>query len=65
MQASSFQGLSNERDPLIGDHQGHGGYTVPTHDGPMRLANLPTFVHTRGGGYFFLPGRRTLQYLAS
>ena len=65
VQASSFQGLSNERDPLIGDHQRHGGYTIPTHDGPMRLANLPTFVRTRGGGYFFLPGRRTLQYLAS
>jgi hypothetical protein len=26
---------------------------------------LPAFVSTRGGGYFFLPGRRTMEYLAS
>jgi len=31
----------------------------------MRLKNLPSFVRTRGGGYFFWPGRRTIEYLAS
>jgi hypothetical protein len=31
----------------------------------MRLKDLPSFVRTRGGGYFFLPGRRTMEYLAS
>jgi hypothetical protein len=31
----------------------------------MRLPSLPLFVHTLGGGYFFLPGRRTIEYLSS
>lgn len=65
IQSPSFQGLVNERDPLIGERSGQNDYTIPTRGGPMRLANLPAFVNTRGGGYFFLPGRRTLQYLAS
>ncbi len=64
-QGSSFHGLSHERDPLIGERRGEDGYTMPTRDGPMRLMNLPSFVRTLGGGYFFLPGRRTLEYLAS
>jgi deferrochelatase/peroxidase EfeB len=62
VEGSSFHGLSNERDPLT---SGHDGDTIPTHDGSIRLARLPSFVSTRGGGYFFLPGRRTIEYLAS
>jgi hypothetical protein len=31
----------------------------------LRLQGLQRFVHTRGGGYFFLPGRRFLNYLAT
>ena len=64
LQGSSFHGLAGERDPLLGERRGQDAYTVPTRDGPIRLASLPAFVHMRGGGYFFLPGRRTLQYLA-
>ena len=62
---SSFHGLSGERDPLTGERGGADGHTIPTPEGPMRLTNLPSFVNTRGGGYFFLPGRRTIEYLAS
>jgi hypothetical protein len=29
------------------------------------VIELPPFVQTRGGGYFFLPGVRALRYLAS
>jgi len=65
IQSPSFQGLVNERDPLIGERNGQNDYTIPTRGGPIRLANLPAFINTRGGGYFFLPGRRTLLYLAS
>jgi deferrochelatase/peroxidase EfeB len=65
VEGSSFHGLSNERDPLTSEHDGADGHTIPTHDGSMRLAKLPSFVSTRGGGYFFLPGRRTIEYLAS
>jgi deferrochelatase/peroxidase EfeB len=62
---SSFHGLSGERDPLNGERGGGSSHTIPTPGGPMRLEKMPSFVSTRGGGYFFLPGRRTIQYLAS
>jgi hypothetical protein len=31
----------------------------------MRLRAMPQFVHTLGGGYFFVPGRSLLRFLAS
>ena len=65
VRSPAFHGLANERDPLIADPGGEGGYTIPTRDGPMRLQGLQPFVRTRGGGYFFLPGRRLLNYLAT
>jgi deferrochelatase/peroxidase EfeB len=61
----SFHGLSNECDPLTSDRGQADGHSIPTPAGPMRLQKLPSFVSTRGGGYFFLPGRRTMEYLAS
>ena len=64
LHGAAFHGLVGERDPLLGGAEA-GCYTIPTRAGPMRLENLSSFVRTRGGGYFFLPGRRTLQYLAS
>jgi hypothetical protein len=30
-----------------------------------RYRDLPAFVQTRGGGYFFLPGVGALRYLAT
>lgn len=65
VQNLSFHGLGNERDPLIGSRTARNHHTIPTQAGPIRLEGLPAFVRTRGGGYFFLPGRRTLRYLAS
>lgn len=65
VQGPSFHGLVNERDPLIADPGGQSGYTIPTRTGPMRLEGLRSFVQTRGGAYFFLPGRRLLRYLAT
>jgi hypothetical protein len=62
---ASFHGLSDERDPLTGHRDGTDSHTIPTPQGSMRLRKLPAFVSTRGGGYFFLPGRRTIEYLAS
>jgi hypothetical protein len=29
------------------------------------LNGIPSFVTTRGGGYFFLPSRAALRYLVS
>ena len=65
IQSSRFHGLSDERDPLIGERHDADGYSIPKREGPMRLKKLPSFVRTLGGGYFFLPGKRTLEYLAS
>ncbi len=57
-----FHGLDGEIDPVIGS--GNCRFTIPTRDGPMVLQGLQQFVTTRGGGYFFLPSKRLLAYLA-
>ena len=68
----AFAGLSNERDPLIGDHPHDGliGYqskdvddgefTIAALPAPNRLRGLRRFVTVKGGQYFFLPGLRAL-----
>jgi deferrochelatase/peroxidase EfeB len=56
--------LSGERDPVLAGGQINTGYTIPTRDGPVKLAPLPRFVTMRGGGYFFLPGKRLIDFLA-
>lgn len=62
----SFHGLSCEKDPVLGDaEKGMCSYTIPTRQGPAVLLPMPAFVKTIGGGYFFLPGRTLLQYLAA
>jgi hypothetical protein len=64
LRSPSFHGLSCEKDPVLGDGEaGVCGYTIPTRDGPVRLSPMPRFVTTKGGGYFFLPGKRLVEYL--
>jgi len=63
--SSSFHGLVGEQDPVIGGGRTDAtGFMIPTRDGPVRLNPLPRFITTRGGGYFFLPGKRLLYFLA-
>ncbi len=63
--SETFHGLSGERDPLAGNLSGcPNGYTIPTRDGPVRLKPMSRFVTPRGGGYFFLPGKRLLEFLS-
>jgi Dyp-type peroxidase family len=62
----SFQALEDEKDPFNGrSPSGEKVFTVPTRDGPVTLRNLCDFVQVRGGGYFFMPARRTMRFLAS
>jgi deferrochelatase/peroxidase EfeB len=61
----SFHGLQNEIDPLVGNRLGSETFSIPTPDGPMWIKNITDFVRVRGGGYFFLPGKRTLRFLAN
>ena len=66
LNSPSFHGLSCEKDPLLGDGEvGVCSYTVPTREGPVRLPPMPRFVTTKGGGYFFLAGKRLIEYLSA
>lgn len=61
-----FAGLSGEVDPLVGAQPAGGGrFTVADTPVRRRLAGVPRFVTTVGGAYFFLPGIRALEYLAT
>jgi Dyp-type peroxidase family len=57
-----FHGLHNENDPTIGQGGNARNLTVPTRNGPVILKGLPDFATTRGGGYFFMPGKRLITY---
>jgi Dyp-type peroxidase family len=63
--STSFSGLRDEADPLTTLNRTNGTYTIPTLDGPTQLTGMPSFVRVIGGGYFFLPGRQTLNFLSS
>ncbi len=71
LQSQSFHGLMGERDPIVGTRHGAAaghtddGYSIPTRELPVRLRTMPDFVRTLGGGYFFVPGRALLRYLAT
>jgi len=60
----SFHGLENEVDPVLGPRSTSGIFTIPTPDGPLYLQGLRKFVTVRGGGYFFLPGRKAIEFLS-
>jgi deferrochelatase/peroxidase EfeB len=60
----SFHGLQNEIDPLVGNRQGSETFSIPTPRGPTLIKDIRDFVRVRGGGYFFLPGKRALRFLA-
>ncbi len=59
----SLGGLDGEVDPLVGIRGT--GMTIQAEPVRLRCHNLPSFVTVRGGGYFFLPGLRALNYLAT
>jgi len=61
----SFHELKNERDPIIGTQDGTFDMTIPRRPLRQRISGLPAFTTVRGGAYFFLPGIRGLQFLAS
>jgi Dyp-type peroxidase family len=65
---TGFLGLNDERDPLIGDRQAphaNNTMTVPALPAPVCTSALNQFVSVRGGEYFFMPGLRAIDYLAS
>lgn len=60
-----FKDLDNERDPIIGSHDGTFDMTIPKRPIRKRIQGLPAFTTIRGGAYFFLPGIKALRFLAS
>jgi len=62
----NFNGLYKDPDPIIGSRTMNqlkeSQFTIQQ---PVRckLENLPAFIQTRGGGYFFMPSRRALEFL--
>lgn len=61
MNWGSFDGLSNETDPVTGP-EGR-DLTWQGRTGPRRY-RLPRFVTVRGGEYFFLPGIAAMRFLS-
>lgn len=66
----AFAGLSKDPDPLLASSRAtpypadrftmQGGSECPA----RVIRGVPRFVEVRGGGYFFMPGRAALGYLA-
>lgn len=86
--ATSFHGLTEEADPLLGNPLTDKGkffgpqndpakstrsitggpntrFTIPTAGGPVVIEGLESYVTMRGGGYFMLPSRSALHFLAN
>ncbi len=61
----NFNELGNERDPIIGAHDGTLEFKIPKRPIRKTIVGLPAFTTLRGGAYFFLPGLKALGYLAS
>lgn len=58
-----FNGLYDDKDPIIGDNDGTGQMTIQGCPVRQRLPNLPRFVSMKGGAYFFLPSLKSLRLL--
>jgi Dyp-type peroxidase family len=61
----SLMGLHNERDPVVGNNDEQGVFTIPGKSFDRHLVGLSRFVKGRGGAYFFLPGIAALEFLAN
>jgi deferrochelatase/peroxidase EfeB len=55
----------NERDPFCGSTDGAFDVTIPKRPIKKKLKGLEAFTSLKGGGYFFLPGIKALDYLAN
>ena len=61
----NFHELGNERDPIIGAHDGKLEFKIPKRPIRRTITGLPAFTTVRGGAYFFLPGLKALRWLAA
>jgi Dyp-type peroxidase family len=64
MTDGNFISHGTEQDPIVGNNDGEGVFTIPKRPFRRRLHSLPQFVTLRGGEYCFMPGLRALRWLA-
>lgn len=60
----SFMGLANDKDPIVGNNNGAGAFTMRSGAFDRHLNGLPRFVTVRGGAYFFVPSIAALKCIA-
>jgi deferrochelatase/peroxidase EfeB len=57
----------NDTCPLLGNREGDAKFVIPVDpesgEAPFILSNIPQFVETRGGDYFFLPSMTALRMI--
>jgi Dyp-type peroxidase family len=60
--------LGNDKDALVGNHDGTGKFmvqgTTDPKNPPFLCGGLPSFVELRGGDYFFIPSLTALAMIA-
>jgi deferrochelatase/peroxidase EfeB len=59
-----FLGLGNERDSIVGSHDGSGHYTIPMRPLRRTIPMLESFTRTLGGEYGFMPSLSALKWLS-
>jgi len=59
-----FISAGRSKDPVAGNHEGHGDFVYPARPVHRHLTDLPSFAITCGGAHVFLPGIRGLEGLA-
>ncbi|QHT69783.1 peroxidase [Rhodocytophaga rosea] len=62
--------LYEDPDPIVGfpemmENGAVSSFTMQAYPVRRKIENIPRFVWARGGGYFFMPGIKALQYLGS
>jgi Dyp-type peroxidase family len=60
----NFAGLCDNKDPIVGNNDRKGAMVIQDQTINSRVHGLPRFVTVKGGGYFFMPGKKALLYLA-
>lgn len=65
----TFHGLEQEPDPFAMHHGDAPGtekarFTIHGRNAPLELPDVKRHIAVRGGGYFFMPGRHALWFLA-
>ena len=60
----NFIDLGEERDPVVGLHEGERRFTIPQTPARRRIDGVQTFNVMKGGEYLFMPSLSALNWLA-